>query len=218
MRFMCVAMIAAVAVIACGCASKNEPPKRGAMSNAVSVLRGKTPIEAVRMMEDQSSADRRREGIYRLVQYDFGQSETYCRRYRQIAVADKDFTVRAAAVRALNWSRDRNAVPVFITALGDQSEMVRWQAAKALVNIPDASAAEALTRAVGNVNETINVRLAAVDALHHYRDAGAARALANLIGSKDFGIAWQARRSLRAMTGADYRYDERAWLEHLTRS
>jgi hypothetical protein len=33
------------------------------------------------------------------------------------------------------------------------------------------------------------------------------------LSGKDFALAWQARRSLRAITGTDYRYDERAWLE-----
>ena len=209
-------LIMLTASIACGCASSSSPPKKGGMSNAMNVLRGKTPLAAVKMMEDTSSPDNRRQGIYQLAQYEFGQSETYCKRYRQIAQSDPDFIVRAAAVRALNWSRDKNAVPVFIAALADKSEQVRWQAAKGLANVPDSTALDALAKALGNANETIDVRIAVADALRHYRDFTAARALVATLDGKDFSIAWQARRSLREITGNDFRYDERAWLEYLT--
>jgi hypothetical protein len=188
------------------------------MSNAWSVLRGKKPADAAHMMLDQNSADHRRQGIYRLVQYDFAQRPPYTKMYQNLASTDADFTVRAAAVRALNWSRDQSAAPVFITALGDKSELVRWEAAKALINVPDPSALAALTRAVSDANESKDVRIAAADALQHYRNLNSARALVSTLGGKDFGVAWQARQSLHAMTGADYRYDESAWLDFLSRN
>jgi HEAT repeat protein len=214
MRLLLVTM---ALLFAAGCSS-SAPPKKGPITNAVNVMRGKTPVKAVLMMEDPSSADRRREGIYLLVENDFGQSEKYCARYRQIAQSDGDWTVRAAAIRALNWSRDKNAVPVFIAALGDKSEMVRWQAAKALVNVPDASAVGPLATVIGSANESRDVRIAAVEALRHHKNLAAARALVGTLSGKDFGVAWHARRSLRAITGVDHQYDERAWLEYLTTS
>jgi HEAT repeat protein len=170
----------------------------------------------VKKMEDSASPDHRREGIYDLVSKDFGQHEPYTKRYRQIAQSDSDFTVRAAAVRACNWSRDKSAVPVFIAALNDQSESVRWEAAKGLANVPDPSAIDPLIRAINSQTESRNVKIAATDALRHYRNLTAARALVSTLNGKDFGVAWQARHSLLAMTGADLRYDERAWLEYLT--
>ena len=209
-------IVAGLAMLfAVGCSGSSAPPKKGPITNAFNVMRGKTPVKAVQMMEDQSSPDRRRQGIYRLVVNDFGQREPYTARYRQIAQEDTDFTVRAAAVRALNWSRDKTAVPVFIAALSDKSELVRWEAAKALTNVPDASAVEPLIRAVGNTNETRDVRIAAADALRHHRTLAVARALVSTLSGKDFGLAWQARQSLLEITGADYRYDEHAWLEFL---
>ena len=43
-----------------------------------------------------------------------------------------------------------------------------------------------------------------------------ARALVNTLGSRDFGVAWQSRQTLRSLTGRDLRYDEAAWLAYLT--
>jgi hypothetical protein len=187
----------------------------GLWNHLTGLVSGNTPIKFVRMMEDSSSPDRRRQGIYELVKRDFGQREPYTARYRQIAQADADFTVRAAAVRALNWSRDTSAVPVFIAALNDASELVRWEAAKALANVPDPSAVDPLTRTLTSAGENRNVRIAAADALRHYRTAPVARALVGTLNGRDFGIAWQARHSLRTMTGRDLRYDDRAWLQYL---
>lgn len=223
---------------ATGCASADHPPtpmsasfdmqpvpkREGGIGSGVgeglrrvtSLVTGRTALRDVRMMENASSPDERRQGIHSLSSREFGQREPYTRRYRQIAQADPDYLVRAAAIRALNRSRDRAAVPVFIAALTDQAEMVRLQAAKALSNVPDQSAAEPLARVLGNQGETKDVRIAAAEALRHYRNITVARVLAGTMAQRDFGIAWQSRWSLRVLTGRDYRYDERAWLEYLT--
>jgi len=190
----------------------------GSFDRTWGLMTGRTPIRAVGMMEDSRSADNRRKGIYELVRQEFGRHEPYTRRYRQIAQSDADFTVRAAAIRALNWSRDTQAVGLFIAGLNDPNELVRWEAAKAMANVPDPTALEPLTRALGNANESKNVRVAAADALRHYHNLGAARALVATLEGKDFGVAWQARKSLKAITGKDLRYNERAWLEFLTSS
>src|SRR5439155_3075947 len=199
-------------------------PKRSSVSHslvaapvhAFDLMTGKTPLRDVRMLENQNSPDERRKGIYSLVSKPFGQNQPYARRYRQIAQTDTDPLVRAAAIRALNASRDRAAIPVLVAALTDASPLVRLQAAKALSNVPDPSAADPLARTLGNQTEQKDVRIAAAEALRHYRQIGVARVLAGTLGGRDFSVAWQSRWSLRLLTGRDYRYDERAWLEYLT--
>jgi HEAT repeats len=187
-----------------------------APKNALNMMTGKTPLADVRKMEDKENPDARRQGIYALASKNWGQVEPYTKRYRQIAQTDTDAGVRAAAIRALNASRDRAAVPVFIAALSDANPSVRLQAAKALSNVPDASAVEALSRTLGNQTEQRDVRIAAAEALRHYRTIGVVRVLAGTLGGKDFGVAWQSRWSLRILTGRDFQYNERAWLEYLT--
>jgi hypothetical protein len=182
----------------------------------VSYLAGNRPIRFVKMMENKDSPDERRRGIVDLYSRPYGQNPPYTDRFRQVAQTDPDFLVRAAAIRGLNASRDREAVPVFIKALTDESPAVRLQAAKALSNIPDPTAKEPLAKTLGNQAETRDVRIAASEALRHYRDMGVARVLTGTLGQRVFGIAWQSRWSLQIMTGKDLGYDERKWLEFLT--
>ena len=174
------------------------------------------PARAARMMENAGSADARRRGINDLVRWDFAQDGPYIRRYRQIAQDDPDPLVRATALRALNRSRDAAARPLFIAALRDPNAEVRLEAAKALVNLPDPNAAAPLIRVVSNPEEDRDVRIAAAEALRYYKTVEVARALIPRLSEREFGVAWQARRSLRRITGRDHHYDEAAWLAFIT--
>ena len=176
---------------------------------------GKTPVAAVKKMEDPYFPDERVAGINRLVAEDFGKKPPYTERYKQIAVSDEDWLVRATAVRALNRARDKSSTGVFIRALSDENARVRLEGAKALANVPDPAAVGILIKAVNNADEDRDVRIAATQALKHYKTAEVARVLVNTLQGRDFSIAWQARRSLITMTGQDFRYDDGKWAEYL---
>jgi hypothetical protein len=176
---------------------------------------GDRPARAVRLMEDGKSPDARRQGINDLARWDFAQNGPYARRYRQIAKNDPDPLVRSVAIRALNRARDPDARPIFVEALSDSSELVRLEGAKGLVNLPDPAAAEALIRLVSNPEEDRDVRIAAAEALKHHKKIEVARALVPRLNERDFSVSWQARRSLRRMTGKDFFYNESAWLEYI---
>ena len=188
----------------------------GLPRETIAYYSGDRPAAAVKLMENARSADARRRGINSLLRWDFAQNGPYVRRYRQIARTDPDPYVRSIAIRALNRSRDADARPLFVEALSDQSELVRLEAAKALVNLPDPAAAEPLIRLVTRAEEDRDVRVAAAEALGYYRQLEVARALTPRLNERDFAVAWQSRRSLRRMTGRDFRYDEAAWLEYVT--
>lgn len=177
---------------------------------------GNTPINAAKKMEDQYFPDERRQGIAKLAARDFGRREPYIKRYQQIAEFDSDWLVRATAIRALNRSRDTSATEIFIKALADPNEIVRVEAAKALANLPDPNAVPALLKIMNNPEESRDVRIWAADALRHYRTLEVARTLVNQLGGREFGVAWQSRKSLIAITGNDQAYNETAWLELLT--
>jgi hypothetical protein len=178
-------------------------------------VRGQRPITAVQLMNDPHSPDNRREGINQLLTYKFTSREPYTTRYRQISAFDEDATVRAVAIRASNRARDIHASPIFVAALTDKSQLVRLEAAKALVHLPDPLAERPLSRVLGDPNEDLDVRIAAADALKHYHDIANARALAEALDDKDFGVVWQARRSLVYLTGRDFGYDDGAWLNYI---
>jgi hypothetical protein len=178
---------------------------------------------AVRELHHPVSADARRRAINWLAQSALGDDAEYIVQFRQMAVADPemgtqpdpDHTVRSAAVRALNQVRNRGSVPEFLAALRDEHYLVRMEAAKALNNIPDPRAVDPLIARMLDREEHKDVRIAAAEALHRYRQRDAAESLAGMLDERQFGISWQARRSLRAMTRRDYGYDEQAWREHI---
>lgn len=179
-------------------------------------FRGETPGKYARMMEEPSVPDDRRIGINHLVARDFAQREPYTTRYRQIFETETDPLVRAAALRALNVSRDAGAVDLYVKALADPETLVRLEGAKALGHMPDPSAVDALLRVLNAPDEDKDVRIAAASALRHYPRLDVARALVATLESRAFDIAWQARRSLRRITGVDYAYDDAAWLEYIS--
>ena len=170
--------------------------------------------EAIRMME-RNSPDERRRGINKLVEYAWAR-EHVIKACTSLAANDPDFLVRATAIRALNRVRHIGGTKLYIEALADTNPLVRLEAAKALANIPDASATAPLMKAVNDAGEDRDVRIAAADALGHYKRLEVARALTPRLNERDFAVAWQSRRSLRRMTGRDFRYDEAAWLEFIT--
>jgi hypothetical protein len=177
---------------------------------------GDNPARATRQMEEDRSSDARRRGINDLLRWDFAHNPPYLLRYREIARNDPDPYVRSVAIRALNRCRDADSRPTFVAGLSDNSQLVRLESAKALVNLPDPSAADALIRLVTKAEEDRDVRIAAADALGYYRRQEVARALTPRLGEHDFSVAWQARRSLRRLTGRDFYYNEAAWLEYIT--
>jgi len=189
---------------------------------------GHTPAAAVKKMEDPAFADTRRQGMIDLVtSWPYTKKAPYTTRYAQIAKDDPDYTVRAMAIRSLNISRDKLAVPVFIDALNDDNDLVRLEAVKALNNIPDEKAIPALLKILSgrresmfegrpeSVDENHDVRIAAAEALRNYRKKDVARSLINMLDDRDFAIAWQSHESLLLITGVDLRFDEGAWLKWL---
>jgi HEAT repeat protein len=180
-------------------------------------LSGNTPAHAVKKMEDPDFADLRREGLNDLMkQGEFAKKPPYTTRYGEIARQDRDYVVRAAAVRTINRSRDASSTKVLISALSDESDLVRLEAAKALNRLPDPAAIPALVRVLNNPEERRDVRIAAAEAVSHYRTIDTARALIRLLEERDFSLVWQARQSLTMMFDKDFGYNESSWLNYIT--
>ena len=85
-----------------------------------------------------------------------------------------------------------------------------------MANLPDPSAIDSLARVASSPDEVRDVRIAAADALKHYHSLQVARTLSDLLGDRDFSVAWQARRSLVFLTHNDFGYDQASWLGYFT--
>ncbi|HVW38623.1 MAG TPA: HEAT repeat domain-containing protein [Pirellulales bacterium] len=193
-------------LLSAGCESSRELSDRFSSDN---------PGKNARILIGDPRADARRRGMLYLVDRNYGRKPPYTTLYQQIALSDPDALVRATAIRSLNRSRDASATKVFVTALNDPSPLVRLEAVKALHRVPDPNAIEPLLDIVNNSDDLQDIRIAAAEALEDYRNFNVGRTLASLLNSKEFGVAWQARRSLKYMTGKDFDYDETAWLDYL---
>jgi hypothetical protein len=175
------------------------------------------PARYGQQLASKDDPDARREGIMGLVDRPWGQTPTYTVAYARIAEDDRqDPLVRASALRALNRARVRRFTPLYVKDLADPSELVRLEACKALNRMPDANAVPDLIKLVGRAEEGKDVRIAAAEALRHYKRVDVARALVGLLGEREFGIAWQAQFSLRDVTGRNLGYDESKWLGYLS--
>ncbi len=138
--------------------------------------------------------------------------------YRRLA-RDEDYTVRAAAIRALNRSRAMgpNYTALYLKNLDDSEPLVRLQAADALGNIPDPSTIDDL---IEHMREDISpdVKISCADALRNFSDGKVISALVDVLDDRNFGLAWQARQSLALISGQDYRYDKQAWLGYFAQA
>lgn len=211
----------AVAVIlstgaGCGTTAKLKDDFGDFAGKVWDVATNNTASVQAQKMEDPYFPDERRQGIAKLSNREYGRGAPYTDRYQQVAQTDKDPLVRAAAVRALNRARDQSATPLFIQALSATEPQLRLEGAKALANLPDPAAVGPLLRLAGDRDQHKDIRIAATDALRHYRRNDVARALVGLLNDRDFGVAWHARQSLCNLTGRDMHYDEAAWLALLS--
>jgi hypothetical protein len=175
----------------------------------------KNQSDYVTEMEDAKNPDHRREGIAELVKYRWVRTNPiYSKRFDQIARdTDADYTVRAAAIRAMNYSRSKIGHQTFVDSLDDPQPAVRLEAAKALSNLPDETAVPKLIAHMER-DDNKDVRLACADALRNYKTPEVARALIGQLPEREFSVAFQARESLILMTGHNFKYEEADWLNY----
>ena len=172
---------------------------------------------ALRKMDDPNgSPDTRREGMSRLLDFEFARHGIYLKGYAIYTHETEDYTLRAAAIRALNRCRAKGYTGLFLESLSDaEPTLIRLEAADALGNIPDPRAVSLLAIHMGDAEPDVDVRIACAEALRNYHTTEAMRALVDELDDADFGVAWQARQSLELLTGQDFRYDSKAWLNYL---
>jgi hypothetical protein len=179
-------------------------------------ISGDTPFDAAKNMVDPAFPDKRRQAIMFFSKHEYGRREPYSKYYAEMARTDDHHIVRAMALRAMNRARMREEGALYAAMLEDKHPLVRLEAAKALANMPEPTAVAGLVRRLQDPEESMDVRVAAADALRLYKTSEAAQALVRVLRDREFGVAWQARQSLRLMTGKDYRFDPVAWLTYIT--
>jgi hypothetical protein len=179
-------------------------------------ISGDKPFDQAKNLVDPAFPDKRRQAIMFFSKHEYGRRDPYRKYYTEMARTDDHHVVRAMAIRAMNRARVREETAVYVLGLEHAHPMVRLEAAKALANMPDPAAVAGLIKHLEDADETNDVRVAAADALRLYKTSEAAQALVRVLRDREFGVAWQARQSLRLMTGKDFRFDPGGWLAYLT--
>lgn len=173
-------------------------------------LFGPPPAKLVAMAFDVQDPDKRREGIVALSSKSWGLREPHLKDYATILRADKDATVRSAAVRALGKAGDVKYLDHVVRALSDQSATVRWDAALALAGVRGPSAEKPLIDGALN-DSSADVRSACAQTLRHYRSGRVVRTLVRCLDDASLAVRFNARASLVKLTGIDMGPDSRAW-------
>lgn len=132
-----------------------------------------------------------------------------------VAQKDRDAMVRSAAVQALGGVKGEGAFETLAEVLAkDENPYVRSDAARALGRQAVPEAVPVLIEAMRG-DASIDVRLAAEDALRNFKDRSAAEALASGLGKSDIAEVQKCWESLRYMTGQDLPRQIAAWDAYL---
>ena len=168
--------------------------------------------ERVAMALDRSDADNRRMGIHLLAKDTERDDTGTLKLFAFILANDNDSFVRAAAVTALGTVGNPDYGSHIIEALEDRSEVVRWDAAKALGRLPVDDGLEPLI-AHALTDQSMQVRIAATRSLRNYRKPRAVRMLLRLMDAGELSVRREANKSLVDIFRIDLGSDPELWAD-----
>lgn len=172
-----------------------------------------TPAEAVQLAMDKYDADKRYRGTLLLSTMPFAGEELYMRLFVDNA-EDADPGVRTVATRAVANHGGPENVPLLIERLRDSDRLVRIEAARGLQRIHSPTAVDPLVQAIDSSNESDPaVRSEAADALGQYAENKVVEALIASLDDTNLAVNSRTVSSLRTLTGQDYGFDRREWLD-----
>ncbi len=183
-------------------------------TSVLSLFTPPSPVEAAAMAVNEYSADERQLGTLLLANAPWGNAEVYIRLYR-LNLDDEDAAVRTAAVRAIGLHGSPDDAPrVAELMTSDPDRLVRWEAARTLQRLHNPAVVGALILTADARNEDeVAVREAAATALGQYAEQRVLDVLILALDDADLTVNAAARSSLRTLTGEDFGYLPRPWVE-----
>lgn len=171
-----------------------------------------SPRQAAEWALDPNDPENRRHGTTLLANAPWGGSDVYIEMYRDRVANETDPQVLGISIRALaRWGQVDDA-PSIASHLAHASREVRWEAARGLQRLHNPNVVAALTRRLGDEDESPDVRLECAIALGQYPQDRVFQALVTALDARELGINLEAEESLRLLTGADLGIDRPAWL------
>ena len=207
------AALGVIALSLAGCEWLDDARARGGTGDSVlEFFQPPSPQQAVAWAVDPFDADKRYRGLLLISNAAFGGDSLYVRMYEQ-AATDGDAGVRAMAIRALGRHGGPDNAPLIISLLGDDSELVRWEASRALQRIYAPQSVPALIERVNAEREqSVQVRESAAVALGQYPEPRVMQALFSALNDRRLSVNMAAHRSLNILTGEDHGLGARDWI------
>lgn len=207
-----VALCAAPFLLA-GCEWLDDARSKGGTGDSVlEFFQPPSPQEAIAWAADPFDADKRYRGLLLISNSGFGGDSLYVRMYEQ-AAADGDSGVRAMAARALGRHGGPEHASILVGLLADDSELVRWEGARALQRIYAPQAVGALLERITPERESsVQVRESVAVALGQYAESRVAQALFSALNDRRLSVNMAANRSLVILTGEDFGLETRDWI------
>ncbi|HRJ49189.1 MAG: HEAT repeat domain-containing protein [Phycisphaeraceae bacterium] len=172
-----------------------------------------SPAEAVELAMDKYDADKRYRGTLILSTQPFAGEEVYMRLFLDNA-RDADPGVRTVATRAVGNNGGPEHAAVLIERLTDEDRLVRIEAARGLQRIHSTAAVDPLIAAIDPEKEPeAAVRSEASDALGQYAQNKVLEALISSLDDTNLAVNSRTLSSLKILTGQDFGFDRRAWLD-----
>ncbi|HLO41750.1 MAG TPA: HEAT repeat domain-containing protein [Phycisphaerales bacterium] len=205
-----VAGVLAAAVCLAGCDTTGM--KRGTDS-LLDLWAEPTISESVEMAMDRYDANQRYRGTLLLSTKPFAGEELYMKLFVDNA-RDKDPGVRTAATRAIANHGGPEQAPILVERLTDEDRLVRIEAARGLQRIHAPVAIEPLIKSLAKDGEAEPaVRSEVADALGQYAERKVVEALIASLDDANLAVNSRTLSSLKTLTGQDYGFDRRAWLD-----
>jgi len=174
---------------------------------------GPSEEQWVKMANDPTDPDKRRQGIGGLARLGWGGADRHAGLYVE-KLTDEDNGVRSAAVRALGKLRQEKYLPPLVAMLEDRSAVVRDDAADVLDGITGEPAVSALqVHATSDPAPLVRARCA--HALHNYPAKDVMNTLVACLKDDQSGVRYAAHDSLVSMTGRDYGEEVGKWSDYV---
>jgi len=165
---------------------------------------------------DSSDADLRREAVMMLAEEPAASWDTTANMLSQIALNDADEQVRAVAVGVLgSGDGGPELAEVLKQAAEDKSVVVRLECVKAVASQRTEWAKSILLGRLAT-DEDGSIRARAASGLSRHRDRQVLWGLWGCLDDEEFAVAYEARESLKKLTGRDLGYDRQAWQQWLS--
>jgi len=181
-----------------------------------------SPSEAAEMAVDPYDADKRYRGTMLLANAYFAGQEVYIRLFED-AAKDPDSGVRLAGTRALANHGSSKHVATLVERLSDSEPLVRLEAARGLQRLHGEDAVEPLMNASRDPDlvaardegseENPDIRTEAAHALGQYRSDAVVQHLIKALADSKLSVNRSALASLKTLTGQDFGFERRAWLD-----